>query len=361
MSVSVGEPSWEGAATRRSLRIWVDLSTAPDPLFFRPIVRRLTDQGHWVWVTARDYGSTGSIARQCGYTFELIGRHGGRATAAKVLATAARVRDLSRQMGAQRLDLATSFNSYAQAVAARMHRLPFVTFSDYEYQPANHLAFRLACLVVVPDGFDRRQLRRQGATPDRVLTYPGLKEDVTVADFSPDPSFPARLTALGVPPDAVLVTMRPPATASLYHRFANDWFYDVVRLVAERPKVTAIVTCRYPEQVERVRAFGLANVIVPDTVLDGLNLVHSSDLVISAGGSMNREAVALGTPAASVFAGRMAGVDRHLIDRGLLVNLAGPADLARLVVDKKPAQVARDRPSPVDDLVASLVAAAGPE
>ncbi|HEX3425556.1 MAG TPA: DUF354 domain-containing protein [Acidimicrobiales bacterium] len=266
-------------------------------------------------------------------------RHGGRSTAAKAAAVAQRAGQLSRWARGRRPDLALSFNSYAQAVAARMTRIPFVTVADYEYQPANHLAFRLAQRVLVPEGFDARCLRRQGARPRRVVVFGGLKEDVSLVDFTPDPGFRARLEALGIPADRLLVTMRPPATSSLYHRFANDWFYDVLRQVAQHPGTVVVVLCRYPSQAEFVRSLQLPQVVVPEEVLDGLNLVYWSDLVISAGGSMNREAVALGTPAATVFAGKMAGVDRRLIAEGALHHLVPEARVEELLVPKQPGPV----------------------
>jgi predicted glycosyltransferase len=336
--------------------VWVDLSTAPDPLFFRPVVRRIVQLGHRVWVTAREYGETSAIAASCGFEFELVGRHGGRSTAGKALAIGRRVVLLSRQARDQSLDLAVSFNSYAQAVSARVCRIPFVTLTDYEYQPANHLAFRLAQRVIVPEGFDRAKLERQGAPREGVVFFRGLKEDVTLADFHADPAFPGQLAALGVPKDNVLVTLRPPATSSLYHRFENDWFYEVLHHVVRGSGVTAMVLPRYPSQGERVRALGLDNVIIPEAVLDGLNLIYWSDLVISAGGSMNREAVALGTPAYTVFAGKMAGVDRRLIDQGVLGHLSSERDLPRLVVQKNERGQRREhRKSPVDRIVASIL------
>lgn len=326
----------------RAVGVWVDLSTAPDPLFFRPIVRRITELGNRVWVTAREYGETAAIAETCGFDFDVVGRHGGRSTAAKAAAVAQRAGQLARWARARRPDLALSFNSYAQAVAARMAQIPFVTVADYEFQPANHLAFRLARRVLVPEGFDPGSLRRQGAAPGRVVVFGGLKEDVSLVDFLPDPGYRARLEALGIPSDRLLVTMRPPATSSLYHRFANHWFYDVLRQAAEHPGTVVVVLSRYQSQADRVRSLALPHVVVPDQVLDGLNLVYWSDLVISAGGSMNREAVALGTPAATVFAGKMAGVDRRLITEGSLYHLVPGSSVEPLLVPKSPAPVPRD-------------------
>jgi len=340
--------------------IWVDLSTAPDPLFFRPLVRRFRERGHDVWITARDYGQTAAVAEGSGLEFELVGRHGGASLTGKAGAIVARATALARAAAGRTLDLAVSFNSYAQALTARRVGVPFVTLTDYEYQPANHLAFRLARRIIVPEAFDRSMLRRYGARQRRVVFFHGLKEDVTLADFEPDPQFPNQLVRLGVDPSRVVVTMRPPATSSTYHRFANEFFYDAVRAFAVRPGVDVLVFPRYPDQAARLEALALDRVVVARQAVDGLNLAYWSDAVVSAGGSMCREGAALGTPAYSVFAGRMAGVDRQLIDEARLVHLQSTDDLAAVVLRKRQTRTTRIDSRVIDEVLAAILTTIDP-
>jgi predicted glycosyltransferase len=313
------------------MNIWIDFWAAPDPLFFRPIVRRLHAQGHKTWITARVFGETTAIAEQSGFRFKVVGRHGGRTTAGKVAAILKNACQLALLAGKEQIDLAVSFNSYAQGLAASLRGIPFVTSMDYEYQPANHLAFRLAKRVIVPDGFDRKALRQQGAHPKKVVFYSGLKEHVTLADFCPDPAFPQVLEQLGITRNEILVTMRPPATWAAYHRFENTFFEEIVVFLARRPDVKILLLPRSDSQTSHFRELRLNNLVIPPYVLDGLNLVYWSDMVISAGGSMNREAVVLGTPACTVFRGRMAGVDRKMIADGVLRNIESFEDLKQVV------------------------------
>jgi uncharacterized protein len=317
------------------MRIWIDFSTAPDPLFFRPVIRRLNAQGHTLWMTAREFSETTRIAQQCGLAAEIVGQHGGATIVGKFAAILARAGALAPRALRERVDLAVGFNSYAQAIAARIAGIPLATCMDYEYQPANHLAFRLARRIIVPEGFDTAMLHRQGGAPKKVVYHEGLKEHVTLVDFQPDQHFPVILAELGVSGDDILVTMRPPAIWSAYHRFENALFEEVVLHLASQPHVKIILLSRYPSQADYYLALRLRNLIIPEQVLDGLNLVYWSDLIISAGGSMNREAVVLGTPAYTVFKGPMAGVDRKLIADGLLGIIGDTDDLKRLPPVKK--------------------------
>jgi len=319
------------------LKIWFDFSTPPDPLFFRPIVHRVQSAGHSVWITARKFAETTAIAEQCGFTFQAVGEHGGRTVLGKgaaILLRAIRLANLARK---QPIDLAVSFNSYAQGLAARFCGIPFVTCMDYEYQPANHLAFRLAQRIIVPRGFDLAALRKQGGRADKVVFFDGLKEHVTLADFQPDPAFPKVLAELGIEEDDILITMRTPGIWATYHRFENPLFDEAVTYLARLPKVKILLLPRYPFQADYYRGLHLNNLIVPPQVLDGLNLVYWSDMVISAGGSMNREAAVLGTPVWTIFAGKMAGVDQKMISDGIMKQINSPQDLQRVIPVKKSA------------------------
>lgn len=317
------------------MNIWIDFWAAPDPLFFRPIVKRLRAQGHTTWVTARTFGETTAIAEQCGFSFLTVGRHGGRTISGKVAAILKSAYQRALLVRKENIDLAVSFNSYAQGLAARLLGIPFVTSMDYEYQPANHLAFRLAQKVIVPHGFDPRALRQQGGARKAVF-FDGLKEHITMADFRPDPDYPSVLEQLGVARDDILVTMRPPAVGAAYHQFENSLFDEVIGFLARRSGVKVLLLSRSDLQAEHFRKLHLGNLIIPSIVLDGLNLIYWSDLVVSGGGSMNREAVVLGTPAYTVFRGRMAGVDQTMIANGELGIINSPEDLERLSVSKQP-------------------------
>jgi hypothetical protein len=221
--------------------------------------------------------------------------------------------------------VAVSHNSYAQAVAARSLGIPVMTAMDYEHQPANHLAFRCADLVAVPETYPIDALCRQGARPERTWRYRGLKEEVTLAGFAADPGY---LESLGIDDSKVIVVVRPPADMALYHRFQNTLFGTLLQRLIEEDAVTTLMLPRTPEQSRQLEERGFGALMWHGDVLDGRQLAAGADLVISAGGSMIREAAVLGTPACSLFAGRLGGVDRALVAGGRLQLLATEADIA---------------------------------
>jgi len=326
---------------RPPLRIWIDLANSPHVLFFAPIVGDLRAAGHTVELTARDFAQTLQLAQLFGLELRTVGVHGGGNPLRKIANIAGRALALRRFARPRRFDLAVSHNSYAQCLAARSLGIPTVTLMDYEYQPANHLSFRLAHRVMVPSTFPDGALRHYGASARRTFRYPGLKEEVYLQDYSPDPAFPDRVKASAaragqtLAPQHVLVTLRPPATMAAYHQFENPLFVDLLAYLGRFEQARLLVFPRTPAQAGEIRPHLPANALIPDETFDGRHLIYFSDLVVSAGGTMNREAAVLGTPVYSIFAGKIGSVDRHLVETGRMALIRSRDDFAAIRVEKK--------------------------
>jgi predicted glycosyltransferase len=317
------------------MRIWIDLANSPHVPFFRALIPEFERRGARVETTAREFAQTVEMAQAAGLAPVVIGGHGGRKLAGKAGNLVGRAAALFRWARGRGFDLAVSHNSYAQTAAARLLSIRTVTLMDYEHQPANHLAFRLASRVIVPRSFPAGALRRFGARESKVRRYNGTKEDVYLADFVPDARFVETLRALGVSTDDVLVVVRPPARDALYHRFENELFDELMERLCAQAGVKIILLARTEAQGEAYNALVCDNLILPRSALDGANLISAADLVVSAGGTMNREAAALGIPAATIYAGRWAALDEGLVHEGRLQRISTPADLPSLRVEKK--------------------------
>jgi predicted glycosyltransferase len=306
------------------LRVWVDCTAAAHPLVLRPIVDRLEAQGHEVFITAREYGQTLGILDRLGMPYTVVGEHGGASRLGKAWALGSRSARLSRLVWDRRPQLAIGHGSVDLAVVSYFFRIPSVQMQDYEFaRLQRQISFRIARRVLAPDSIPVERLERIGAKQSKLVRYPGLKEEYYLADFEPDP---AVLGELGLDREKVLVVVRPPPETSEYHA-PNDLYGATIRRLAEADEAQAVVVPRTAEQGAAARAIGAANLIVPEQAIDAQSLIAYADLVVSAGGTMNREAVALGTPVFTTFTGRMGGVDEALIAAGRLQVLADPAAL----------------------------------
>jgi len=325
------------------MRIWIDLANSPHVPFFAALREEFRARGHEVEVTARAFAQTIELAEAAGLAPTVIGGHGGRELAGKAGNLFARALSLRSWARGRKFDLAVSHNSYSQIIAARSLGLRSVTLMDYEHQPANHLAFRLAARVVVPRAFPDSALRRYGAGAGKVRRYDGFKEDVYLADFEPRAgAFENLLASLGVSEREVLVVVRPPARDALYHRFDNELFDALLEHLCARDDVRIVLLARTDAQREEFDARQRSErVIMPRAALDGATLISAADLVVSAGGTMNREAAALGVPAATVYAGEWAAVDEALVGEGRLKRIRTREDISNLHVGKKDAVNAR--------------------
>jgi predicted glycosyltransferase len=311
---------------RQTLRIWIDLANSPHPLLFAPLARELEAKGHEVMITARDNAQTVDLAREYWPEAAVVGSESPARPVAKTTTLARRVGDLWRWARGRQLDVALSHNSYAQIVAARLLGIPVVTASDFEHQPANHLAFRLATRILMPEALNGAGIGRQGASRRKRVFYPGLKEEIYIGNFEPDLEI---LSKLGIERsgDDVIVVTRTPPTRAIYHRFPNPLFVEILQALENEPNARVVVLTRHQEQREAISALNLERSIVPAETVDARSLMYSADLVVGAGGTMTREAALLGVPTLSLFRGEQPAVDRWLEQHGKLRRVATPQEV----------------------------------
>jgi uncharacterized protein len=327
------------------MRVWVDLTNSPHVLVMRPIVRALEQRGAEVLVTARDFAQTLDLCERHGLACEAIGHHRGGRLAAKGLGLLSRSTALLRWARGRRIDVALGHGSNDVSVAAKLLGIPSSTAFDYEWAKVQHnVNCRLASAVVVPDAIPLERLRPYGTTPAKHRPYEGLKEEYYLADFEPDP---AVLDELGLDPAEPIAVVRTPPAVSLYHRFENPLFASVLERL--RPAQTVVLP-RTPEQRTELGGF-----IVPERAIDAQSLMAYADLVVSAGGTMNREAVALGTPVWTTFEGRLGAVDEALIAGGRLRRLERAEDLVLEKRSDPQGERTRRDPAVLADLLLSPV------
>jgi uncharacterized protein len=335
------------------VRVWVDLTNSPHVLVLRPVIAALRARGADVEVTARDFAQTVGLAERFGLRVEVIGRHRGGRLAAKAVGLASRATALvgwahSSQRRRGRFDLALGHGSNDVSVAAAGLRIPRSTMFDYEWAAVQHTVnCHLAHAVVVPEAIPPERLDRYGAR-GKLGRYPGLKEEYYLADFTPDE---AVLRELDLDAGAPIAVVRTPPEVSLYHRFDNPVFANVLERLREQGQV--VVLPRTAEQRAELRRAG--GFCVPVRAIDAQSLIAFADLVVSAGGTMNREAVALGTPVYTTFEGRLGAVDEQLIAQGRLRKLDNPGELT--LAKRPPSDGVRVRRDPallVDLLCAPL-------
>ncbi|MFI5027553.1 MAG: DUF354 domain-containing protein [Solirubrobacterales bacterium] len=306
------------------MKVWVDCTAAAHPLVLRPLIERFEARGDEVFVTARKYGQTEGVLERLGIPFSSVGSHAGSSTLRKGTAVAGRSARLAHLVWSRQPDLAIAHGSVDLAVVSAFFRIPSAQMQDYEFAGLQRqIAFRVARRVLVPDTIPLERLARIGAKGPKLVRYPGLKEEYYLAGFEPDPGV---LEELGLDREKILVVVRPPPETSEYHA-RNDLHGQTIRRLVAAPQAEAVVIPRTESQRAEARALGAGRLVIPERAIDAQSLIAFADLVVSAGGTMNREAVALGTPVYSTFTGRMGGVDEALVATGRLRLLDDPAAL----------------------------------
>jgi hypothetical protein len=314
------------------MRVWADLTNTAHVVVLRPLVELLERRGHEVEITARPLSHTVELLEDWGHPFTVIGAYGGASRIGKVRAAASRIPALVRFARGRRFGYGIGHASIDLPPACRLLRIPNSTMFDYEWATTqHHVICRFANRVLVPDAIPAERLSRYGAKPPKLVRFPGLKEEYYLADWEPDP---AVLEQLGLERERPLCVIRTAPSYALYLGGSeNPLLPPLIRRVADG-ETQVVVLARNEEQREAVNGLGAPRVTVPARAVDGRSLVAYADVLVSAGGTMNREAAVLGTPVWSIFEGRMGAVDERLIEEGRLKILRDPE---QVTVERKPA------------------------
>jgi hypothetical protein len=322
-------------------------------LVFRPLIRLLRERGDDVEITARDYAQTLQLLELHGLEATVLGHHGGRSRVGKARSLFSRLRALRRWARGRDFELALAHGSHELTMSARRLGIPSATTHDYEFATLQHeLGLRAATKVVFPEAIPEERLARLGVRPPKLLRYAGLKEEYYLSDFEPDAHV---LDRWRLDRDRVLVVLRPPPDVSLYHRQSNPLFPQTIDYLGNLEDVHAVVLPRTEAQREFVRGLSLPSVVVPDRAVDAQSLIAFADVVVSAGGTMNREAAALGVPVYTTYGGRLGGVDEELIREGRLKPLTDPRALELQKRDGAAGPRVRRDPAVMLDLLLTAV------
>ncbi|WKD22041.1 DUF354 domain-containing protein [Pseudoalteromonas sp. KG3] len=333
------------------MKIWIDLTNSPHVTFFSPIIKRLEAAGHETIVTYRDFAQTKSLVENAPFEATLIDGHGGKSKLGKIKNLISRTYQLIIFSRNKNIDIAVSHNSYFQLAAAKLLGIKSLTSMDFEGQPANHIAFRLASLVSVPEVFPKEDLKRFGAK--NVRFYRGIKETISLADFSIDPGFELKLIEAfklqKADLDKPVIVVRPPPSLALYHN-NDDEIFQLVLVKLNSLDCTTLIVPRTSEQADEIKS-KFPDFFFSDITLDGLQLVAYADGLISGGGSMNREAACLGTEAISVFSDKLCAIDQFLQSKSMLKQLTTEADVSNLKFNQKNMAIYEPSTQSIDDFI----------
>lgn len=323
-------------------KIWIDITNSPHAILFNPIIKKLEKAGYEVIVTARDYAQTKGLLDMFGIEYHMFGKHKGKSKIKKLMGLIERSWQLYKFARKYNFDASLSMSSQYAMISSRLLRIPHMTLFDYEYTAGHHINFRLCQQILAPEGVEPGLLRKYGAKKDKVIYYSGLKEQFYIHHYMNEykkkykGKDPVR-EKLNIPTSKVLIVIRPEATVAHYQTNENPIVFELVEYLSRhKNKPIIIVLPRTKEQKKSYGEKNYKNVIIPAEVINGIELVTSADLVIGAGGTVNREAAAVGTPAYTIYhGGKLGAVDRMLIDSRRMVRIEDIYDFEKIIVEKK--------------------------
>ncbi|MBD3183153.1 DUF354 domain-containing protein [Candidatus Poribacteria bacterium] len=333
--------------------LWFDFENAPHVLILSPIIRHFQDKGYECILTARNFSCTVGLCKTMGYNAQVVGKSGTAKTKlGKSVMVLKRSGGLYRKLWRKPFSMAMSHGSRSQALAAHTMKMPVISMDDYEhsYQGFTHFAdYILVPFPINPEIW--------GKQANKVIHYPGLKEELYLQDFTPDKYYLHKEVGENlINNNDILVLLRPSGRWSHYRSEKSvEVQRSIMELMAQNENVFMILIPRDKEQKQEMAEFCQERNIryyIPKNVLNGPQLIWNMDMVISGGGTMTREAAVLGVPSYSFFGGKPGAVDNYLEEEGKLISIREPAEIDKIKLEKRHYKDFKLEPKALDFVIA---------
>ncbi|CDG64636.1 MAG: uncharacterized protein PWQ15_1480 [Methanobacterium sp.] len=305
------------------MKIWFDIVNSPHVRFFHSIIRYLEDQGEEVLVTTRRFGDVHRLLDLFGIEYTLVGWH-GVTLEEKLIRSTQRAYELSQIISREKPDVAVSKHSIELPRVSYGLKIPSVYVLDNEHAiAANKLTLSLCDKIILPEVIDREAVIRCGADPDHLYSYNGTSEITHLVDFQYNPNIFQDLK-LDLKKEKTILMRPEPALASYLDADCRKTVLSPI-VEALEDQANILVIPRFWEQQKIFEKDENITLIKPP--VDTFSLMKACDLVIGAGGTMNREAALLGTPVISCYPGDLLSVDSFYIERGLMKRSTHPDEI----------------------------------
>jgi hypothetical protein len=305
------------------MKIWIDIVNAPHAHFFKGIIRELEKRGYELLITTREFDGLTDILDMLGISYYVVGKHGGSTLEGKLLASVERQHKLAKLIIEEKPDLALYKNSPEAPRVAFGLAIPTIGFADNDTATAvNKLMLPYTKRLVYPKAIDAYDLIKCGADANSLHPINGFPELAHLYGFKPDKQ---PLRELGLEPYSYIVMRTEPIKANYFNGDAEKSILEGV--IPLLPEIPIVLFPRTEEQGKRFEKF--KNVIIPGHIMDSLSLLYYAKLMIGAGGTMNREAIALGTPTISTYPGKLLAITKWLIKLGVKFHSTNPIEIAK--------------------------------
>jgi len=338
--------------------IWIDIDNPPQVQYLVPVAEELEHRGFPVVITARDNSITHQLLRDRGTSFIPVGKAFGKQKWRKITGVLGRAIRLMATVRGQKPHLLLCA-SRSGALAARLMGIPGFVIVDYEFAELNSYT-KLGTYVAFPDAISPETFQARGFAADRLLPFPGLKEHLTFhrRNISDEDTF----RPPGFEPDHPVVSFRPPAVETHYYSPKSKVVYEaLMEKLASRDDIHLVFLPRYTWQAEQLDQWDWkCPVYVPERPIPPIPLLKGSDLVISSGGTMLREAAFLGVPSYGIFQSQIGEVDKDLDAKGQLILIGGIDEFDKFRFEKKTnAGITSGAADTMNSLLAQILKKAG--
>ncbi len=304
------------------MKVFIDILTPKQCMFFSKLSERLKKDGHQVFQTTREYREVIQLLNMKGIKAQVVGKHGGKTLSGKLKASAERTLELASVLAELRPDVAVSFASPETSRVAFGLGIPHVCLNDSPHAEAvARLTVPLATFLLTPKIIPKTAWTKFGIQQDRIIQYRALDAWAWLKDFKPDKKI---LKQLGLSKSRPIVAFRTEESFASYllgKTSKTPMLLPLIEgLLKSNVDIQAVVIPRYETQIAALKEALRKRAVVCESTIDAPSLILYAQVFVGFGGTMTTEAALLGVPTISCYPGKPFLVEKYLVRKRLIVR-----------------------------------------
>ncbi|MDE1769728.1 MAG: DUF354 domain-containing protein [Thaumarchaeota archaeon] len=305
------------------MKIWFDILTPKQLLFFAPMVSRLS-KNHKILCTSRNYREVVELSKIKKINLRLIGKHGGSTKKGKIHSSIQRMNHLLDVVSDFSPDLTVSFCSPEAARVSYGIGIKHVAFSDSpQAEAVMKLSVPLVQKLLIPWVIPKNEFVKYGISKKDIIHYKAIDASVIVKEKS-------RIENINFDRTKKTIVIRPEESEAAYI-LGKTYSDNIIQEVSKKSEShNVIVLARYDSQKARLKEKFGKKITIMDKVVDGKSLLKITDLFIGSGGTMTAEAALMGVPTISYDAVPNP-IEKYLVRIGLVKRETNPKKISTLI------------------------------
>lgn len=310
---------------QKYLKIWIDILTPKQVLFFEPMIKRLRKK-HLVICTSRQYMEVNKLAKMRKMSLIIAGRHGGSERSDKLKASLDRMNELTKIIKKFSPDISISFCSPEATRVSFGLGIKHIAFSDSPHAKAvMKISIPLVDRLLIPWIIPKNEFSKYGISTKKIISYKAIDASVIIKNKGNNSTLKK---FKNIKKKTILIRLYESQASYINYKEAN--MISILQKISRLSDYNILVLARNSDQIKKLKTKFKKKIKILNGVVDNNEILSFTDVFVGSGGTMTAEAALRGIPTISYNAAPNI-VEKYLVKKCLIKREENPKKIVPLI------------------------------